>query len=219
MGSVNEDKRRLRRQALNRRRELSHDQLVQAGDSLATVLSDTISGLRDASQPSQVTVAAYVSMASEIPTIPLLRLMLELDIKSLVPRLGRGLDVGWSELDRISSLQAVPAATTGIRRPDEPSTTAFGPELLRRASLIVLPALGVDRHGTRLGRGSGWYDRALTHRNQNSPIIAVCWPWEVHEHALPHQTHDIGVDAVATSESLEWFAPRETCTVRRATSI
>ena len=219
MSTVNEDKRRLRREALKRRHELSQDQLIRAGDSLAAILGDTVSGLIDANKASQVTVATYVSMGSEIPTIPLLQLILERGIKPLVPRLGRGLDVGWSELNRISSLQAVPAAITGIQRPDEPSSPSFGPELLRRANLIVLPALGVDRHGTRLGRGGGWYDRALTHRNQNAPIIAVCWPWEVHEQALPHQTHDIGVDAAVTSEGLEWFAPRETGTVGRATNI
>ena len=219
MSSVNEDKRRLRCEALNRRRMLSQDQLVQAGDSLAAVLGDAVGGLCDASQASHIIVATYVSMGNEVPTIPLLRVLLNLGIKPLVPRLGRGLDIGWSELDRVCSLQAMTSTTSGTQRPDEPSTTALGPELLRQADLIVLPALGVDRTGTRLGRGGGWYDRALMHRAPGVNMIAVCWPWEIHEQALPREAHDIGIDAAATSDGFEWFTPRETGVVGHATSI
>ncbi|WP_420796576.1 5-formyltetrahydrofolate cyclo-ligase [Bifidobacterium pseudolongum] len=41
-----------------------------------------------------------------------------------------------------------------------------------------MPALRVDRCGARLGRGGGWYDRALAWRRSGVPLVAVCWPWE-----------------------------------------
>ena len=149
--------------------------------------------------------AAYISMGTEIPTTPLLRLLLSEGVATIVPRLGRGLDVGWSALDDVTSLRQMPTTRSGALRPYEPITPVAGPELLRRASLVILPALAVDAGGNRLGRGGGWYDRALQHRAGNARIVAVCWPWEVSPEQLPHEAHDIPVDAVATTEGLEWL--------------
>jgi len=58
----------------------------------------------------------------------------------------------------------------------------------------------VDAHGVRLGRGGGWYDRALTYRRGGVPVVAVCWPWECMADDLPRQSHDIPVDWVVTPQ-------------------
>ena len=88
----------------------------------------------------------------------------------------------------------------GERRPQEPAGEVLPPEALQQAQMIIVPALMVDERGTRLGRGGGWYDRALMHRAANAPVIAVCWPWEIHSTLLPHETHDLPVDGALTPE-------------------
>ncbi|NEG55013.1 5-formyltetrahydrofolate cyclo-ligase [Bifidobacterium platyrrhinorum] len=153
------------------------------------------------------TVAAYVSMGSEIELRPLLGALLESGRRVLVPMLGAGLDVGWGELHDMDELRAMDAGA-GHHRPDEPEVGALDAHALGEASLILVPALAVDASGTRLGRGGGWYDRALEHRAPGAAVIAVCWPWEVRgrgEEPLPREAHDLPVDGVLTPDGLTMF--------------
>lgn len=203
----------LRRNALAKRRTVPAEDLHIAGERLARVAAPLISALAPRS-----TVAAYVSMGTEIPTRPLLRLLLDKGFRVIVPRLGRGLDVGWSMLGTMDDLHDVLADGTRERpatggsdagganpkrvswRPQEPGGAVLGLTALQGASLIIAPTLMVDRSGTRLGRGGGWYDRALGRRSPHALTVAVCWPWEVAEDPLPREAHDIPVDAVLTPE-------------------
>ena len=57
----------------------------------------------------------------------------------------------------------------------------------------------------RLGRGAGWYDRALLHASPQATIIGVCWPWEANVHDLPRDPHDVPVGGILTPESLTIF--------------
>ena len=74
---------------------------------------------------------------------------------------------------------------------------------LATIDVIVVPALYVDRDGYRLGQGGGYYDRALA----SIPAwkIALVHEGEVGEEQLPRESHDICVDAVATSKNLKIF--------------
>src|SRR3712207_7780004 len=61
-----------------------------------------------------------------------------------------------------------------IRRP--PRSTLFPYTTLFRsgaAEVVVVPALAVDRHGVRLGRGGGYYDRALVHARPDAVLVAL----------------------------------------------
>ncbi|KAB7790915.1 5-formyltetrahydrofolate cyclo-ligase [Bifidobacterium leontopitheci] len=170
---------------------------------------------------TSLTVAAYVSMGSEIPTLPLLAALLDDGARLLVPRLGSGLDIGWSELPDLTRLhdvttggctrradagiaRAVTATQTAVarpsHRPQEPDTVTLPAEALLGADLILVPAFAVDGNGTRLGRGGGWYDRALTFRRPDVPVIAVCWPWECAAGPLPRLPHDRPVDGMLTPD-------------------
>ena len=42
-----------------------------------------------------------------------------------------------------------------------------------RPSLVIVPALAVDRRGVRLGRGGGFYDRSLSGRDPQARLIAM----------------------------------------------
>lgn len=73
--------------------------------------------------------------------------------------------------------------------------------------VIVLPALAFDGSGTRLGRGRGWYDRAVEHleqtQDQEPLLVGVCFADEFHRSGvIPQESHDRKVDFVATPEEL-----------------
>lgn len=75
----------------------------------------------------------------------------------------------------------------------EPCSNPVSPALL---DLIIVPALGVDKEGFRLGYGGGFYDRFLA---ENNGITTLCPVFKefVFEH-LPHEIFDIQMDFVIT---------------------
>jgi 5-formyltetrahydrofolate cyclo-ligase len=69
---------------------------------------------------------------------------------------------------------------------------------LTDAELIVIPALAADRSGNRLGKGKGFYDRALEGiAGSNIPVAAVLYDQEV-LNQLPTESHDQRVNFVVT---------------------
>jgi len=81
----------------------------------------------------------------------------------------------------------------GILQPE----ASYGQELnLDEVSgvAIVTPGLAFDRHGRRLGRGMGYYDRYLADpRMQGAVRIGVCWSMQVLAE-IPVDHHDVSVD-------------------------
>lgn len=78
-----------------------------------------------------------------------------------------------------------------------------GPEApsvpLNRLDLLLVPGLGFDRHGARLGRGKGFYDRLLA---QTAGIkCGVCLDEQLVQ-ALPREAHDIAMNCLLTPTGL-----------------
>lgn len=86
------------------------------------------------------------------------------------------------------------------RFPFQSSALPQQAEFLTSASIILIAALAVDRTGTRLGQGGGWYDRALSCTSPEAPVVACIFDWEFDEETLPRAQHDIPVDGVLTPE-------------------
>ena len=82
----------------------------------------------------------------------------------------------------------------------EPMGPRLGPTAIGTADVVVLPALGVDRRGVRLGRGGGYYDRALLHVRPDAVLVAVVFDDEFVDE-LPDEPHDRRVTAVVTPSS------------------
>jgi 5-formyltetrahydrofolate cyclo-ligase len=66
-------------------------------------------------------------------------------------------------------------------------------------SYVVVPALAVTRHGTRLGKGSGWYDRLLA--NVNAIKICPIYTFQVID-SIPQFAHDQMVDIIVTESEI-----------------
>lgn len=71
--------------------------------------------------------------------------------------------------------------------------------------LVIIPAMAVDQHGQRLGKGKGFYDRALPNFAPKPKIVAVVFDEELLE-SVPVEAHDHPVDAVVTPSGLTTFA-------------
>jgi len=77
-------------------------------------------------------------------------------------------------------------------------------------AVVLMPLVGMDDFGNRLGNGAGYYDRWLAFRRgtRGTPVL-VGLAFECQRHTLIEpQAHDVPLDAVITENGLQVFAPR-----------
>ncbi|WP_299233037.1 5-formyltetrahydrofolate cyclo-ligase [uncultured Bacteroides sp.] len=78
---------------------------------------------------------------------------------------------------------------------DEPQGEAYYD--LTSIDAAIIPGISFDRHGNRLGRGKGYYDRFL--KKLNTFKIGVCFGFQLNDE-IPHNDHDIVMDEVWTED-------------------
>ena len=83
-----------------------------------------------------------------------------------------------------------------IPRPLDDTVLAKGSKF----DVIIVPMLGFDKQGYRLGHGKGWYDRFLP-TQPNAQTIGLCYEFGLVPEGLPHEDHDVPVDYVITEIS------------------
>jgi len=171
----------LRTSGLARRAERPPAARAAAADALAGALA-AAPAVRAAA-----VVAGYVPLAEE-PGAG--RLPAALPGRVLLPVVpGHGRELSWA----VAGGELVPGRF-GLLEPAGPRLpgTALG-----TADVVVVPALAVAADGTRLGRGGGFYDRALRHARADAVLVAVVFDDELVAE-LPAGEHDRRVDAVVT---------------------
>ena len=73
-------------------------------------------------------------------------------------------------------------------------------------SVVLVPLLAFDGHGTRLGYGGGYYDRTLEALRAAGSVRAIGIAYAGQEvPAVPHGEHDQRLDAVLTENGLILF--------------
>ena len=139
--------------------------------------------------------AAYLPIAAEPDITEFLNWALGHSIELLLPRVA-GDSLNWVRFEGKTStgeLGFVEAAGTASK--------------LDRADVIFLPALAVDLSKNRLGKGKGFYDRALANLSagkHKTTLVAVVFDEEVLL-SVPSEAHDQKVDAAITASKLIWL--------------
>jgi len=82
----------------------------------------------------------------------------------------------------------------------KPELPAADPAWVNEELLFLIPAVGCDIYGNRLGRGGGFYDRLLA--GNRRPKIAVIFDCQLVKNELPALDHDITVDFVVTEKEI-----------------
>jgi 5-formyltetrahydrofolate cyclo-ligase len=175
-----EDKTALRRRFLAGRRCVADQTRVAESRALVAHLESVVS--------TGSTVCAYVPVGTEPGSIELLDAALCRAARVLLPVAltaddDTPLPLQWAQY-RPGQLVA---RRFGLLQPPEPWLPA---STVVDADVVLVPALAVDRHGVRLGRGRGYYDRSLTLRRPKAQLVAVVRDEEVVD-GLPCEPHDV----------------------------
>ncbi|MEE0870373.1 MAG: 5-formyltetrahydrofolate cyclo-ligase [Bacteroidaceae bacterium] len=134
------------------------------------------------------TVLLYHPLPGEVDTTMLLEKALLMDKRVLLPKVvGEELEL------RIYTPGSLQPGAYSIM---EPTGELFPVDSYHEIDLAVIPGVAFDRHGTRLGRGKGYYDRLLS-LSPNAYKIGICFPFQMLEH-LPSEPHDILMNEVVS---------------------
>ena len=138
-------------------------------------------------------IACYLSMPSEPGTGPAIAACAARGLEVLVPISRPDHTLDWVLHD-----PSAPLARTTLGIP-EPAGPRLGADALATCDAVIVPALAVDHAGHRLGRGAGYYDRALA--GVAAPVVALVFADELLP-AVPHEPHDVPVQMVITPHGL-----------------
>ncbi|HVN99669.1 MAG TPA: 5-formyltetrahydrofolate cyclo-ligase [Steroidobacteraceae bacterium] len=148
-------------------------------------------------------VALYLSRDAEVDTAPLLALARRRGCRVFLPRITdyaahRMLMVPAAGAQRLLGRYRIAEPRGGARRP----AAAF--------AIVLMPLVGFDGAGNRLGNGAGYYDRFLANRRgrHGKPLlIGIAYECQRLE-ALAPGVHDVPLDAVITERGLHCFQRR-----------
>ena len=182
----------LRHTLRERRRAMSAPARIAAAERLASRL------LSLPFAPDSGAVAGYWAMDGEI-SLHAWQLRLPPDVTYCLPVLGadgRLRFAPWRPGAPLSNNRF------GIPEPDVAADALLDPSAL---SLAVLPLVGFDARGNRLGMGGGWYDRSFAFRNDAG---ASPPPWLVGAafsgqqlDAIASEPWDVALDATCTDQA------------------
>lgn len=176
----------LRTELKNERRALTHPEIVKMSREIEKRLF-TLDEINNANS-----IMVYNAAFNEPRTIRITRRLLDSNKRVFVP-------ITNTEEKKITPSEILPD--------DEFKIGAFGilePELQRpvdknELDVVILPGMGFDKSGNRMGFGGGYYDRFL--RDFNVIKIGVCYSFQVVD-KIPVQSTDVPVDIVITENEI-----------------
>ncbi len=144
------------------------------------------------------TVMVFLSLPTEINTTLLVLRAWQKGKRVLAPR------VSWEQrrmmpVEIRSLAEDLEDTQWNLRQPLQGD-----PVPISMIDLVVVPGLGFDGAGNRLGRGRGFYDRFLAHAEFTGSTCAVAFEEQVVE-AIPADPHDIRVDMLITDRHVRRF--------------
>lgn len=188
---ISHQKRALRAELRERRRQLSERDLESSTSALSEHLIELTTQLHVES------IAAYLPAIDEPNIRPYLEWALQQGIRVLTPISRNDGLLDWAVANGIDEIE-------GMFGMPEPTGELLGPIAINDVDLIIVPAACVDRTGMRMGWGRGYFDRTLGSMERCPPVYAVIFDNELVD-TVPSEVHDKRVDGVVTPGALVTF--------------
>jgi len=180
----------LRRQLRQARRAIPPAQRIAAAERLAAQL------LNLPFAPASGDVAGYWALDGEI-ALNVWQLRLPDTVRYCLPVLH---DDGCLRFAPFSPGAALKPNRFGIPEPDVPAAALLPAEAM---TLVVVPLVGFDADGNRLGMGGGWYDRSFAFRQQQPAppyLVGAAFALQQVHAGLSPEPWDVRLDAVCCED-------------------
>ena len=136
------------------------------------------------------TIMFYISYDNEVYTHAMIQDSIKQGKNIVVPKVNGGILIpsiltSWSEL------------TIGSYNILEPKQ--IKPVMLEDINIVIVPGIGFDIYGHRIGHGRGYYDRFL--REIKSIKIGLAFDFQILQE-IPYEEHDIEMDKIITEKRI-----------------
>ena len=180
-------KQQLRRELKQRRAAIS---MIERAE-LSARISEKALSLPEYAESD--TVLCYCSVRDEVITWPLLRHILDSGRVLALP----AIEGSRMAVRRVTDLDGLVPGKMGILEPKS------GPEVFPESiGLALVPGLGFDLTGGRIGYGGGYFDRYLA--LVPGLKAGLCFSAQITEE-LPREPHDVPMDALITENQIYRF--------------
>ena len=140
------------------------------------------------------TVMVFTSKEKEVNTKPLIMALFNRGNPVVVPIIVK--EDCSLRLSYLRDFSALVPSTFGVPEPIGSEIPAAAQDI----HTIILPMLGFDRKGGRIGYGAGYYDRFLS-KNPDLRKIGIAFACQEVD-SLPVDENDISMDAVITEDGI-----------------
>ena len=178
-------KKKLRENLLRKRKALTKSRVVECSEK---VFKNFQRKFYESNFYKMGIIAAYLPINNELDTCPILNLLQREKIKIALPKVVK------DELKFYEWNQKEPLIYNefNIREPSGNKEVC--------PALLIIPLLGFDKHGNRLGYGAGYYDKALS-KLPNAKKIGIGYSFQQVKD-IPLEAHDIKLDLIITDNQI-----------------
>lgn len=168
-------------------------------DHAATEGSRAVAALeRDARWRDAARIGLFASSRGEPDTRPIFDAVIASGRAALLPRCPTHETMEFVGLERWDDLRP---GRYGLPEPLGEAPC----EPWAQGDVVIVPAMGLDRSGGRLGRGGGHYDRCFGALPRGAPwLVGFGFPFQIVE-AVPMDRHDRRLDGVLAGGELTWL--------------
>lgn len=179
------DKDTLRKKLKTKRLKLSNSFVTKASARISSAL------LVDFALPRDVMV--YLDVKNEVKTAAIIEILLSRGHRLYVPCVC-GKKLVPVEYRRGCSCSPGPF---GIPEPVKKKEV----KIIKKISAVLVPGVGFDKNGNRLGFGGGYFDRFLSRLKPSTLKIAPAYEVQVVK-KIPSKKHDVKMDYIITEKRI-----------------
>lgn len=184
-------KKEIRQEVFGKRQEMSEEEIKALSQRVFFNVREYLSGMKK----ERADLFAYFSCNHEVDTRDFLCEWLLEKRQAALPRVGSD---GYSmEFYYINSLTDTEEGYKGIF---EPKKSCMRVDDSKNSGIILVPGVGFDRWGNRVGYGKGFYDRYLA-KHCFQKTIGIAFEFQMFDR-IECEENDIRLDVVITEKQI-----------------
>ncbi|SDL28545.1 5-formyltetrahydrofolate cyclo-ligase [Natronincola ferrireducens] len=182
-------KKHLRNQLLEKRDSLTESQILEKSSEVFRQLKDCPIYIKSQQ------VMLYLSFRSEVRTEDIIKDLFQQGKRVFIPlTLPKTRELIISELLDVE--KDLEIGNFGVLEPKKEAIRPVDPSIL---DLIIVPGVGFDQRGYRVGYGGGYYDRFLPKLDPSVPTVAPAFEVQLIDN-VPTDSYDFPVQYIVTED-------------------